>query len=91
MSECKSFCLKVLKEKFFEEELTMLKKRYADDINMDKLATQLYLFPGIAEGKNYSAADMNIMDISRLMQSLTPAERIRSDVPCKVDFASAGN
>ena len=53
----------------------MLKKRYADDINMDKLETQLYLFPGIAEGKNYSAADRNIMDIIKLMQSLTPAER----------------
>ena len=66
---------KGFKGEIFEEELIMLKKRYADDINMEKLETQLYLLPGIAEGKHYSAADMNIMDINKLMQSLTPAER----------------
>ena len=49
-------------------------------INMDKLETQLYLFLGIAEGKNYSAADMNIMDIIKLMQSLTPEREFISEV-----------
>ena len=37
---------KGFKGEIFAEELTMLKKRYADEINLDKLETQLYLFPG---------------------------------------------